>query len=170
MQPNWIKNKGIIKAQHGNKLLDTWQKLYDSNFGKGLRDFLNGKDRDLSDEEYRTKYGYNKPVGSSGMLGFLVAPEWEGLEIPEVTAMHYGTKAKPVMQAIETERLTNVPQKVVKVKPIAKPKDPYSPAMKAAFKEKTGYDFDGIPEIMKQRELKSWQDYVARLRQGHKRQ
>ena len=31
----------------------------------------------------------------------------------------------------------------------------YSPAMKAAFKEKTGYDFDGIPEIMKQRELKS---------------
>ena len=70
-----------------------------------------GKDRDLSDEEYRIKYGYNKPVGSSGMLGFLVAPEWEGLEIPEVTAMHYGLRGTPKsISAVETSRFVNVPQ------------------------------------------------------------
>ena len=34
-----------------------------------------GKDRDLSDEEYLEKYGYNKPVGGIGVLGALVAPE-----------------------------------------------------------------------------------------------
>ena len=90
------------------------------------------------------------------MLGFLVAPEWEGLEIPEITTMHYGVKAAPkAISAVETERFMDVPQKVVKAKPLAKQKDPYSKAMKAAFKERTGYDFDGIPEVMKQRELKS---------------
>lgn len=90
------------------------------------------------------------------MLGFLVAPEFEGLEFPEITAQHFGSQAVAKgTSAVETERFMNIPQKVVKVKPIAKPKDTYSPAMKAAFKEKTGYDFDGIPEIMKQRELKS---------------
>ena len=102
-----------------------------------------------------TPLGLPKYQGGIGVLGFLVAPEWEGLEFPEVTAMHYGNTGKPIMQAIETERLTNIPQKVVKAKPIAKSKDSYSPTMKAAFKEKTGYDFDGIPEVMKQRELKS---------------
>lgn len=70
--------------------------------------------------------------------------------------MHYGMKAAPKgISAVETERFIDIPKKTVKVKPIAKPKEPYSKAMKAAFKERTGYDFDGIPEIMKQRELKS---------------
>ena len=115
-----------------------------------------GQDHDLSDEEYRAKHGYNKPVGSSGMLGFLVAPEFEGLEFPEITAQHFGSQGiARGASAVESERFINVPQKVIKAKPIAKAKEPYSPAMKAAFKERTGYDFDGIPEIMKQRELKS---------------
>lgn len=86
---------------------------------KPVRDFLNGKDRDLSDEEYRIKYGYNKPIGSSEMLGFLVAPEWEGLEFPEITAMHYGLKgASKGTSAVETARFMNVPQKVNEVKSI----------------------------------------------------
>jgi len=44
------KQGGILKAQNG--FLNTWQKAYNSKFGKGLRDFMFGKDRDLSDEEY----------------------------------------------------------------------------------------------------------------------
>ena len=79
-----------------------------------------------------------------------------GLEFPEITAQHFGAQGiARSTSAVETERFMNIPKKAVKAKPIAKPKDPYSPAMKAAFKEKTGYDFDGIPEVMKQRELKS---------------
>ena len=102
---------GVIKSQYGNKLLDTWQHLYDSKFGKGLRDFMYGQGHDLPDEEYRAKYGYNKPIGNSGMLGFLVAPEWEGLEIPEVTSMHYGLRGTPKsVSAVETSRFVNVPQ------------------------------------------------------------
>lgn len=86
------KQGGIIKGQNG--FLNTWQKAYNSKFGKGLRNFMFGKDRDLSDEEYLEKYGYNKPVGSIGVLGALVAPEWEGLEIPEITAQHIGNQGK----------------------------------------------------------------------------
>jgi len=40
------------------------------------------------------KHGYNKPVGGIGILGALVAPEWEGLEIPEITAQHIGNQGK----------------------------------------------------------------------------
>ena len=86
------RSGGIIKGQNG--FLNTWQKAYNSKFGKGLRDFMFGKDRDLTDEEYFEKYGYNKPVGGIGILGALVAPEWEGLEIPEITAQHIGNQGK----------------------------------------------------------------------------
>lgn len=86
------KQGGILKAQNG--FLNTWQKAYNSKFGKGLRDFMFGKDNDLSDKEYLEKYGYNKPVGGIGVLGALVAPEWEGLEIPEITAQHIGNQGK----------------------------------------------------------------------------
>lgn len=147
-----------------NKFFKAWQKIYDSKVGQTIRDLM------LGSQEV-TPLGLPKYQGGIGALGILVAPEWEGLEIPEVTAMHYGMKAAPKgISAVETERFIDIPKKTVKVKPIAKPKEPYSKAMKAAFKERTGYDFDGIPEIMKQRELKSWQDYVTRLKQGHKRQ
>lgn len=41
-------------------------------FGRGVYhavgDFLNGKDWDLSNEEYMAKYGYGKPVGGMGTL------------------------------------------------------------------------------------------------------
>lgn len=88
----FLKQGGIVKAQNG--LLNIWQKAYNSKFGKGFRDFMFGKDRDLSDEEYLEKYGYNKPVGGIGILGALVAPEWEGLEIPEITMQHIGNQGK----------------------------------------------------------------------------
>ena len=89
---SFLKQGGIIKGQNG--FLNTWQKAYNSKFGKGLRDFMFGKDSDLSDEEYFEKYGYNKPVGGIGILGALVAPEWEGLEIPEIAAQHIGNQGK----------------------------------------------------------------------------
>lgn len=73
-----FKQGGVIKGQNG--FLNMWQKAYNSKFGKGVRDFMFGKDRDLSDEEYFNKYGYNKPIGGIGVVGLLVAPEWEGLE------------------------------------------------------------------------------------------
>lgn len=89
---SFLKQGGIIKGRDG--FLNTWQKAYNSKFGKGLRDFMFGKDRDLSDEKYLEKYGYNKPVGGIGVLGALVAPEWEGLEIPEIAAQHIGNQGK----------------------------------------------------------------------------
>ena len=67
------KKGGILKAQNG--LLTTWQKAYDSKFGKGLRDFMFGKDvMDLSDEEYVNKYGYYKPSGAIGIAGSISNP------------------------------------------------------------------------------------------------
>lgn len=69
LRKGWVpikKQGGIIKGQNG--FLNTWQKAYSSKFGKGLRDFMFGKDRDLSDEEYFNKYGYNKPIGGLGPL------------------------------------------------------------------------------------------------------
>ena len=55
--------------------------------------------------------GERKYVGSSGMLGFLVTPEWEGLEIPEVTSMHRGFQGTPRgISAVETSRFVNMPQ------------------------------------------------------------
>lgn len=178
MQPNWTKYKtgGILKSQHGNKFLDTWQQLYDSKFGKVLRDFLHGKDRDLSDEDYSNKYGYNKPLGNLGVLGFLVAPEWEGLEMPEVTSMHYGFQGTPRgVSAVETERFVNVPKPVIeapksiaKVNPKPKVKTP-SKALKQAFKEKTGFDFEVAPKEMQEREMAEWEKYVANLRARHRK-
>lgn len=151
---------GVIKSQHGNKFLNTWQQLYDSKFGKGLRDFMYGQGHDLSDEEYRAKYGYNKPIGSSGMLGFLVAPEWEGLEIPEVTSMHRGFQGTPKgISAVETSRFVNLPKTVSEApKSIGgrsitpKVKTP-SKALKQAFKERTGFDFSVAPKEMQEREI-----------------
>lgn len=77
-----FKQGGIIKAQNG--FLNTWQKAYNSKFGKGLRDFMFGKDSNLSDEEYAAKHGYNKPVGGLGVLGAVVAPEWGLLDAAPV--------------------------------------------------------------------------------------
>ena len=108
--PQKEKQGGIIKGQNG--FLNTWQKAYNSKFGKGLRDFMFGKDNDLSDEEYLEKYGYNKPVGGIGILGALVAPEWEGLEIPEITAQHIGNQGK-VLRWLESgnSKMLKVPVK-----------------------------------------------------------
>lgn len=104
-----LKQGGIVKAQNG-WVLDKWQKAYNSKFGKGLRDFLYGQDRDLSDEEYLKKYGYNKPVGGIGVLGALVAPEWEGLEAP-VVAENFGRagyiKATPWTARLKYTKPTN---------------------------------------------------------------
>lgn len=59
-----------------------WQRAYNSKFGKGVRDLLYGQDKkDLTDEEYFAKHGYSKPIGGIGILGALVMPEWEGLEV-----------------------------------------------------------------------------------------
>lgn len=102
---------GVLKDQHGSKLLNKWQQLYDSKFGSLVRDFMYGKDWDLSEEDYYAKHNQPRPIGSSGMLGFLVAPEWEGLEIPEVTSMHYGLRSAPKsISAVETSRFVNVPR------------------------------------------------------------
>ena len=116
-----FKQGGIFKAQNG--FLNIWQKAYNSKFGKGLRNFLNGTDSDLSDEEYLEKYGYNKPVGSIGILGALVAPEWEGLEALPV-AENFGrtgtVKAVPKTAQMISTKIKNfkgVPQ-VSKVEPV----------------------------------------------------
>lgn len=86
---NVPKQDEVVKAQHG-WVIDKWQKAYNSKFGKGVRDLLYGQDiMDLSDEEYFKKHGYNKPIGGIGILGALVAPEWEGLEAP-VVAENFG--------------------------------------------------------------------------------
>ena len=119
---NKLKKKNrIIKGQNG--FLNTWQKAYNSKFGKGLRNFLNGTDSDLSDEEYLEKHGYNKPVGSIGILGALVAPEWEGLDAIPV-AENFGrtgtVKSVPKTAQMISTKIKNfegVPQ-VSKVEPV----------------------------------------------------
>ena len=119
---NKLKKKNrIIKGQNG--FLNTWQKAYNSKLGKGLRNFLNGADSDLSDEEYLEKHGYNKPVGSIGILGALVAPEWEGLESLPV-AENFGrtgtVKAVPKTAQMISTKIKNfegIPQ-VSKVEPV----------------------------------------------------
>ena len=119
--PKELKQGGILKAQNG--FLNIWQKAYNSKFGKGLRNFLNGTDSDLSDEEYLEKHGYNKPVGSIGILGALVAPEWEGLEALPV-AENFGrtgtVKAVPKTAQMISTKIKNfegIPQ-VSKVEPV----------------------------------------------------
>lgn len=104
--------------------------------------------------------GERKYIGSSGMLGFLVAPEWEGLEIPEVTSMHRGFQGTPKgISAIETSRFVNLPKTVSEApKSIGgrsitpKVKTP-SKALKQAFKERTGFDFSVAPKEMQEREI-----------------
>lgn len=94
--------------EYDNKILNKWQQLYDSKFGHLVRDFFNGQDSDLSDEEYVAKHGYYKPVGSLGVAGMVVAPEWEELEIPEITSMHRGFQGKPQwINTIEKYRMGN---------------------------------------------------------------
>lgn len=103
--PSIFKDGGVIKSQHGNKFLDTWQRLHDSKFGNTMRNFLLGS-------QETNEFGEPKYIGSSGMLGMLVLPEFEGLEFPEITAMHYGMKGKPIGNAIDAERLTTVPKAI----------------------------------------------------------
>lgn len=115
------KQGGIIKGQNG--FLNIWQKACNSKLWKGLCNFLNGADSDLSDEEYLEKHGYNKPIGSIGILGALVAPEWEGLEALPV-AENFGrtgtVKAVPKTAQMISTKIKNfegVPQ-ISKVEPV----------------------------------------------------
>ena len=55
--------------------------MYDSKLAKSARDFLLGKDVDLSNEEYKQKYGYYKPDNSIGIAGMLIMPEFSGVEL-----------------------------------------------------------------------------------------
>ena len=86
------KQGGILKAQDGT-LLNTWQKAYNSNFGKGLRSILFGKDYDLSDEEYFQKHGYARPI--TGTVHLPMVPE-EGpfMGIKYLTKGSFGTGAR----------------------------------------------------------------------------
>lgn len=54
-----------------SKFFDTWKKIYGSKIAKTSRDFLLGKDMDLSDEAYKEKHGYYKPDNSVGPIGLL---------------------------------------------------------------------------------------------------
>ena len=87
------------------KFFDTWNKIYGSKVAKTTRDFLLGKDMDLSDEEYRDKHGYNKPDTSVGIAGMLVAPEWSGVEHLTKGLVGFGGKTPNLgLEALETER------------------------------------------------------------------
>ena len=75
------KQGGILKAQLGAPSVLNPEvvkigidKTKNSGVGKFIRDLLNGKDSDLTKEEYFNKHGYNKPIGSIGVIG-LVNPE-----------------------------------------------------------------------------------------------
>ena len=83
---------GVLKAQDG-AFLSTWQKAYDSNFGKGLRSILFGTDYDLSDEEYFQKHGYARPI--TGTVHLPMVPE-EGpfMGIKYLTKGSFGTGAR----------------------------------------------------------------------------
>lgn len=186
MQTNWIKHKGVIKAQSGTKspyqlIMQESPSTYTDGYG-------------IERDEYEPKWikvarnirqrlsptlnnnGERKYVGSSGMLGFLVAPEWEGLEIPEVTSMHRGFQGTPKgISAVETSRFVNIPKQaveapksVVKGNSTAASKKP-SKAMLQAFKEKTGFDFSVAPTEMQEREIAAWDKYVANLRARYRK-
>lgn len=96
-----------------SKFFDTWKKIYGSKIAKASRDFLLGKDMDLSDEAYREKYGYNKPNNSVGIMGMLVAPEWTGVEnLTKGISGFGGAKYNAGLEALEAERQA---QKALKV-------------------------------------------------------
>jgi len=101
------KQGGIIKGQNG--FLNIWQKAYDSKFGKGLRDFMFGKDKDLSDEEYLEKHGHNKPVGGLGpfveMTTIGPVSDFSGVSnIVKGTFGNGGVKANVGLQNLNTEK------------------------------------------------------------------
>lgn len=96
-----FKNGGIVKGQNG--LMGLWHKAYDSKLGQGIRNFMFGKDYDLSDEEYVQKYGYNHPNASAGILELLTPGE-----IGKLSKL--GTTLK------ETERATRVAKEAASAK------------------------------------------------------
>lgn len=87
------------------KFFDTWNKIYGSKVAKTTRDFLLGKDMDLSDEEYKEKYGYSKPIGGAGIMGMMVTPDFSGVDnIVKETIGFGGVRPNLGLKALETER------------------------------------------------------------------
>ena len=63
-----LQNGGIVKLQNAgsvpqsqNKIMKFWHTAYDSKLGEAVRNFMFGKDYNLSNEEYIQKHGYAKP-------------------------------------------------------------------------------------------------------------
>ena len=105
--PNLSKSGGVIKGQNG--FFNTWKKAYNSKFGKGVRDFLNGKDSELSNKEYISKHGYAKPVGGLGPLVEMTTTgpvaDFSGVKnIVKGTFGNGGVKANVGLQSMKTER------------------------------------------------------------------
>lgn len=93
----------ILKGQHG--ILTPWYKVYNSKLGEAVRNFMFGKDSDLSDEEYVQKYGYAKPITGTGMLPSKTSMNiFESIEGPLVKGS-FGTGAKynSGLQAMKTK-------------------------------------------------------------------
>lgn len=96
-----------------NKFFEIWQKLYGSKVGKTTRDFLLGKDSDLSDEAYKEKRGYNKPIGGTGVIGMLVMPDFSGVEnLAKGISGFGGIKYNAGLEALETEKAAKKALKV----------------------------------------------------------
>lgn len=60
---------------------------------------------DLSDEEYKEKYGYSKPIGGAGIMGMMVTPDFSGVDnIVKETIGFGGVRPNLGLKALETER------------------------------------------------------------------
>lgn len=63
-----FNNGGIVKLQNAgsipqsqNNIMKLWHKAYDSKLGEAVRNFMFGKDYNLSNEEYIQKHGFVRP-------------------------------------------------------------------------------------------------------------
>ena len=151
------KQGGIIKGQNG--FLNTWQKAYNSKFGKGLRSFLNGADSDLTDEEYFEKHGFHKPVGNIGILGTMVAPEWDFLDGP-VVAENFGLSG-------ETPKIVNEVKSLItsgkKVRSAAEKHESFMKGLNTYTKNKYSLEFKNLkPEYKKSIELE-YRDLIGKI-------
>lgn len=62
-----LQNGGIVKLQNAgsipqsqNKIMKLWHTAYDSKLGEAVRNFMFGKDYNLSNEEYIQKHGFSR--------------------------------------------------------------------------------------------------------------
>ena len=111
----YVDGYGTTREMYEPGIIRLARKVYNS-----AGNFLNGKDNNLSDEEYIAKYGYAKPTASAGILDLLSPESAANLlkaEKAVAKAEQAATKAKrpriKVKQAKEYEKVKSTDNAIV---------------------------------------------------------